>query len=169
VPNCALEVLIHTWWYGFVVLISNVFEYHLRIQEAVTANAAMPLVGGEDVRTPLRAFRVVFGIRQLIISRGPVLTNPTIYADRPLPGAARVRRRSRSGMGLHFVHGDPQVPVHDPLLEDARQEVGDQSIGVRPRETSARSPASARSRPMVSAVLFGQEFALLRAALGKNG
>jgi hypothetical protein len=61
-PNCALEVLIHAWWHGFVVLISNVFAYHLRIQEAVTANAAMPLVAGEDVRTPLRAFRVVFGI-----------------------------------------------------------------------------------------------------------
>jgi len=91
----------------------------------------MSLVGGEDVRTPLRAFRVVFRIPQLIISRGPVLTNPTIYADRPLPGAARVRHRSRSGMRLHFVHDDPQVPVHDPLLEDARQEVGDQPIGVR--------------------------------------
>src|SRR5947209_19703498 len=36
--------------------------HHLRVQEAVTANAAMPLVAGEDVRTPLGAFRVVFGI-----------------------------------------------------------------------------------------------------------
>src|SRR6266446_2644378 len=61
-PSCALEVLIHAWWHGFVVLISNVFAYHLRIQEAVTANEAIPLVAGEDVRTPLRAFRVVFGI-----------------------------------------------------------------------------------------------------------
>src|SRR5215468_11463363 len=61
-PNCAPEVLIHAWWHGFVVLINNVFAYHLRIQEAVTANAAMPLVAGEDVRTPLGAFRVVFGI-----------------------------------------------------------------------------------------------------------
>jgi hypothetical protein len=61
-PNCALEVLIHARWYGLVVLISNVFAYHLRIQEAITANAAMPLVAGEDVRTPFGAFRVVFGI-----------------------------------------------------------------------------------------------------------
>src|SRR3989442_10626088 len=36
--------------------------HHLRVQEAITANAAMPLVAGEDVRTPLGAFRVVFGI-----------------------------------------------------------------------------------------------------------
>jgi len=39
----------------------DVFAYRLRVLEAVTANAAMPLVAGEDVRTPLGAFRVVFG------------------------------------------------------------------------------------------------------------
>ena len=61
-PNCAVEVLVHARRHGLVVLISNVFAYHLRVQEAVTANAAMPLVAGEDVRTPLGAFRVVFGI-----------------------------------------------------------------------------------------------------------
>ena len=61
-PNCAAEVLVHARRRGLVVLISNVFAYHLRVQEAVTANAAMPLVAGEDVRTPLGAFRVVFGI-----------------------------------------------------------------------------------------------------------
>ena len=61
-PNCAVEILVHARRYGLVVLISNVFAYHLRVQEAVTANAAMPLVAGEDVRTPLGAFRVVFGI-----------------------------------------------------------------------------------------------------------
>jgi hypothetical protein len=47
---------------GNSLVISNVFAYHLRVQGAVTANAAMPLVAGEDVRTPLGAFRVVFGI-----------------------------------------------------------------------------------------------------------
>src|SRR5207247_730300 len=61
-PNCAVEVLVHARRHGLVVLIGNVFAYHLRVQEAVTANAAMPLVAGEDVRTPLEAFRVVFGI-----------------------------------------------------------------------------------------------------------
>jgi hypothetical protein len=61
-PNCAVEVLVHARRHGLVVLISNVFAYHLRVQEAVTANAAMPLVAGEDVRTPIGAFRVVFGI-----------------------------------------------------------------------------------------------------------
>jgi len=61
-PNSAVEVLVDARRHGLVVLISNVFAYHLRVQEAVTANAAMPLVAGEDVRTPLGAFRVVFGI-----------------------------------------------------------------------------------------------------------
>jgi len=57
-----VEVLVHARRLGLVVLISNVFAYHLRVQEAITANAAMPLVAGEDVRPPLGAFRVVFGI-----------------------------------------------------------------------------------------------------------
>src|SRR6516164_10713604 len=61
-PNCAVEVLIHARRHGLVVLISNVFAYHLRVQEAVTANAAMPLVAGEDVRTPPGTFRIVFGV-----------------------------------------------------------------------------------------------------------
>ena len=51
-----------------VVLIRNVFAYHLRIQEPITANAAMPLVAGEDVWTPLRAFVVVFGVRHFYFS-----------------------------------------------------------------------------------------------------
>jgi 3-octaprenyl-4-hydroxybenzoate carboxy-lyase len=63
VPNCAVEVLVHARRHGLVVLISNVFAYHLRVQKAVTANAAVPLVAGENVRSPLGAFRVVFGIR----------------------------------------------------------------------------------------------------------
>jgi hypothetical protein len=57
-----VEVLVHARRHGLIVLIGNVFAYHLRIQEAVTANAAMTLVAGEDVRTPLGAFRIVFGI-----------------------------------------------------------------------------------------------------------
>ena len=61
-PNCATEILVHTRRHGLVVLTSNVFAYHLRVEEALTANAAMPLVAGEGVRTPLEAFRVVFGI-----------------------------------------------------------------------------------------------------------
>src|SRR6516164_5331756 len=65
-PNCAVEVLIHARQHGLVVLISSVFAYHLRVQEAVTANAAMPLVAGEDVRTPPGTFRIVFGSGILI-------------------------------------------------------------------------------------------------------
>src|SRR5215468_8146299 len=61
-PNCAVEVFVHARWHGLVVLIGNVFAYHLRVQKAVTANTATPLVAGEDVRTPLGAFRVVFGV-----------------------------------------------------------------------------------------------------------
>jgi hypothetical protein len=66
-PNCAPEVFVHARRHVFVVLIRDVFAYHLRVQEAVTANAAMPLVAGEDVRTPLGAFRVVFGMRHFQI------------------------------------------------------------------------------------------------------
>jgi hypothetical protein len=65
-PNCAPEVFVHARRHVFV-LIRDVFAYHLRVQEAVTANAAMPLVAGEDVRTPLGAFRVVFGMRHFQI------------------------------------------------------------------------------------------------------
>src|SRR5262252_3437584 len=61
-PNFAPEVLVHARWHVFVVRMRDVFAYRLRVLEAVTANAAMPLVAGEDVRTPLGAFRVVFGI-----------------------------------------------------------------------------------------------------------
>src|SRR5262249_551141 len=61
-PNCAMEVLVHTRRHGLVVLIGDMFAYHLRIPQSVTANAAMPLVAVEDVRTPLGAFRVIFGI-----------------------------------------------------------------------------------------------------------
>jgi hypothetical protein len=62
VPNCATEVLVHSRRHGLVVLTSNVFAYHLRVEEAVTANAAMPLVAGEHIWTPLGASRVVFRI-----------------------------------------------------------------------------------------------------------
>jgi hypothetical protein len=39
-----------------------IFTEDLGLLEAVTANAAMPLVAGEDVRTPVGVFRVVFGM-----------------------------------------------------------------------------------------------------------
>jgi hypothetical protein len=61
-PNCAPEVFVHARRDVFVVRMRDVFAYRLRVLEAVTANPAMPLVAGEDVRTPLGAFRVVFGI-----------------------------------------------------------------------------------------------------------
>src|SRR5262245_24814480 len=59
-PNCAPEVFIHARRH--IVRICNVFAYRLRVLEAVTANAAKPLVAGEDVRTPLGTFRVVLRI-----------------------------------------------------------------------------------------------------------
>jgi hypothetical protein len=68
-PNCAVEVFVHARRHGLIVLIGNVFAYHLRVQEALTANAAMPLVACEDVRTPLGAFRVVFGIGHRLNNR----------------------------------------------------------------------------------------------------
>jgi hypothetical protein len=61
-PNCAPEVFVHARRHVFVVRIRDVFAYGLRVQEAVTANAAMPLLAGEDVWTPLGVFRIVFGM-----------------------------------------------------------------------------------------------------------
>jgi hypothetical protein len=61
-PNCAPEVFVHAQRHVFVVRIRDVFAYRLRVQEAVTANAAMPLLAGEDVWTPLGVFRIVFGM-----------------------------------------------------------------------------------------------------------
>src|SRR5262245_27828266 len=65
-PNCATEVLVHARWHCLVVLIGDVFAYHLRIQEAITTNAAMPLVACEHIRTPVGVSRVVFGLGHLI-------------------------------------------------------------------------------------------------------
>ena len=61
-PNCAPEVFVHARRHVFVVRIRDVFAYRLRVQETVTANAAMPLLAGEDVWTPLGVFRIVFGM-----------------------------------------------------------------------------------------------------------
>jgi len=61
-PNCAPEVFVHARRHVFVVRIRDVFAYRLRVQEAVTANAAMPLLAGEDVWTPLGVLRIVFGM-----------------------------------------------------------------------------------------------------------
>ena len=60
-PNCAPEVFIHARRQVFVVRIRDLFAYRLRVLKAVTANAATPFVGGEDVRTPFGASRVGFG------------------------------------------------------------------------------------------------------------
>jgi hypothetical protein len=61
-PNCAPEVFVHARRHVFVVCMRDVFAYRLRVLEAVTANAAMPLVAGEYVRTPHGTFWVVFGM-----------------------------------------------------------------------------------------------------------
>jgi hypothetical protein len=105
-PNCALEVLIHARWHGLVVLIRNVFAYHFRVQEAVTANAAMPLVMGEDVRTPLRAFRIGIGHFDNQIN----FEAPTI---RPTLAERRRGHRPRSPKSAHiarspFGYGETQ-------------------------------------------------------------
>src|SRR5262245_42007799 len=61
-PNCAPEVFVHARRHVFVVRMCDVFAYRLRVLEAATANAAMPLLAGEDVWTPLGVFRIVFGM-----------------------------------------------------------------------------------------------------------
>ena len=47
---------LHARRHGLVVLVSNVFAYHLRVQKAVTANAAVPLVAGEKCTVATRSF-----------------------------------------------------------------------------------------------------------------
>src|SRR5262245_31932126 len=129
-PNCALEVLIDAWWHGFVVLISNVFAYHLRIQEAVTANAAMPLVAGEDVRTPLGAFRVVFGIGQFDnqINFGAPTIRPTLAKDEAATAPEVLKPPTLlvhlSGTGRRK-DSNHETLLHECRLEAARYRVTD--------------------------------------------
>ena len=55
-PNCTPKVFVHAWRHVFVVRIRDVFAYRLRVPKALTANAAMPFVAGESVRTTPGAF-----------------------------------------------------------------------------------------------------------------
>jgi hypothetical protein len=55
-PNCAPEVFVHARRHIFVVRISDVFAYRLRVLEAVTANAAMPLIAGRRCTDATRGF-----------------------------------------------------------------------------------------------------------------
>ena len=75
------------------MLIGDVFAYHLRILEAITANAAMPLIAGEGVRTPFGAFRVVFRIGHFDDQTFEVpAIRPTPTADSypwPIPAASQ--------------------------------------------------------------------------------
>src|SRR6516162_7362380 len=107
-PNFAPEVFVHARRHVFVMRMRDVFAYRLRVLEAVAANAAMPLVAGEDVRAPLGPFRVVFGIGHF---QNPVkrtatttVTAPTTTAGRAGPAAchgfrevAKKQRPARSG------------------------------------------------------------------------
>src|SRR5262249_30153229 len=77
----------------FVVRMRDVFAYCLRVLEAVAANAAMPLVAGEDVRAPLGAFRVVFGIGHF---QNPVKRTATTTVTAPTTTAGQSWRRSLS-------------------------------------------------------------------------
>src|SRR5215831_359015 len=85
-PNFAPEVFVHARRHVFVVRMRDVFAYRLRVLEAVTANAAMPLVAGEDVRTPLGAFRVVFGIGHF---QNPVKRTATTTVTAPTTTAGQ--------------------------------------------------------------------------------
>src|SRR5215831_10499811 len=78
----------------------DVFAYRLRVLEAVTANAAMPLVAGEDVGAPLGAFRVVFGIGHF---QNPVKRTATTRVTR------RLRQRDRASPAA--CHGFREVAL----------------------------------------------------------
>src|SRR5262249_25896557 len=71
----------------------DVFAYRLRVLEVVTANAAMPLVAGEDVRTPLGAFRVVFGIGHF---QNPAVSAPDNRQDSAPPSSAQATSVGRN-------------------------------------------------------------------------
>src|SRR5215475_5023566 len=92
-PNFAPEVFVHARRHVFVVRMRDVFAYRLRVLEAVTANAAMPLVAGEDVRAPLGAFRVVFGIGHF---QNPVKRTATTTVTAPTTTAGQGWPRSLS-------------------------------------------------------------------------
>src|SRR6516165_298339 len=85
-PNFAPEVFVHARRHVFVVRMRDVFAYRLRVLEAVAANAAMPLVAGEDVRAPLGAFRVVFGIGHF---QNPVKRTATTTVTAPTTTAGQ--------------------------------------------------------------------------------
>jgi hypothetical protein len=65
-PNCTPEIFVHARRHVFAVRIRDVFAYRLGVLEAVTANAAMPLIAGEDVWTPIRTFRIVLATGHFI-------------------------------------------------------------------------------------------------------
>ena len=92
----------------------------MALQEAVTANAAMPLVAGEDVRTPLGAFRVVFGIGHF--DNQINFEAPTI---RPSLAKRRCGHRPESPKSAHiarssFGYGETQRFNHETLLRECR-------------------------------------------------
>src|SRR5262245_16010533 len=107
-PNCAVE----------------------RIQETVTANAAMPLVAGEDVRTPLGAFRVVFGIGQFDnqINFGAPTIRPTLAKDEAATAPEVLKPPTLlvhlSGTGRRK-DSNHETLLHECRLEAARYRVTD--------------------------------------------
>jgi hypothetical protein len=111
---------------GMVSLCSlaNVFAYHFRVQEAVTANAAMPLVMGEDVRTPLRAFRTQSAVAK---AGGPSQPRAFVEFRKARRSAAMMRRKTSlillgaaAGVGVTLIATHPRI-----VIDGARALSGD--------------------------------------------
>src|SRR5262249_25749909 len=115
-PNLAPEVFVHARRHVFVVRMRDVFAYRLRVLEAVAANAAMPLVAGEDVRPPLGAFRVVLGIGhfQNPVKRtatttvtAPTTTATTELAPQPVTASEKSQKERPARTGATEVRTTP--------------------------------------------------------------
>ena len=111
---------------SFAMCLRAISEYRKRSPQ----NAAMPLVMREDVRTPLRAFRIVFGIGHF--DNQINFEAPTI---RPTLAERRRGHRPRSPKSAHIARFIFRVP-------------GDAKI-----QTTKRSSASAGSKLRVTGSL----------------
>src|SRR5262249_43336786 len=132
-PNFAPEVFVHVRRHVFVVRMRDVFAYRLRVLEAVTANAAMPLVAGEDVGAPPGAFRVVFGIGHF---QNPVKRTATTTVTR------RLRQRDRASPTA--CHGVREVAKKQRPARSGATEVGTTPLrGASIRITAAGAATAA--------------------------
>jgi hypothetical protein len=121
---------------SFAMCLRTVSEYRKR-----SANSAMPLVAGEDIRTPLGASRVVFGIGHFDNQRN--FEAPTIGPHSPEDEAATAPEVLKAPRLLVHLSGTGRRrdSNHETLLRECRPEAArhrvtdTQSLGVAPCRT----------------------------------